>query len=129
MRPAARRTLFMARARLCPKIAHDCAEGRGEACAIPKRRALQQPGQGAAQDGQRGNVGGLAAGKRDIIGGVFGDPAVQADGTKVHGRMARAETPADAQRRGTVLDKYRQGQLTSSARDDQATGTVSKAVN
>ena len=41
----------------------------------------------------------------------------------------RAETPADAQRRGTVLDKYRQGQLTSSARDDQATGTVSKAVN
>jgi pilus assembly protein CpaD len=41
----------------------------------------------------------------------------------------RAMTPADAQRRATVLDKYRQGAVTSSATDAQASGTISKAVN
>jgi pilus assembly protein CpaD len=41
----------------------------------------------------------------------------------------RDSTPIDAQRRATVLDKYRQGQPTASARDDQASGAVSKAVN
>ena len=41
----------------------------------------------------------------------------------------RAMTPADAQRRATVLGKYRQGQTTSSARDDQAIGAISRAVN
>lgn len=41
----------------------------------------------------------------------------------------RGSTPVDAQRRATVLDKYRQGQTTSSARDEQATGTISKAIN
>lgn len=40
----------------------------------------------------------------------------------------RESTPASAQRRDTVLDKYRRGELTSSARDEQATGAVSKAV-
>ena len=38
-------------------------------------------------------------------------------------------TPADGLRRATVLDKYRQGQVTSSERDKQAAGTVSNAVN
>ena len=42
---------------------------------------------------------------------------------------ARDMTPVDAQRRATILGKYRQGQTTSSARDDQATGTVSRAIN
>ncbi len=41
----------------------------------------------------------------------------------------RAMTPADAGRRATVLDNYRKGAVTSSARDEQANGVVSKAVN
>jgi pilus assembly protein CpaD len=41
----------------------------------------------------------------------------------------RTMTPADAQRRATVLGKYRQGETTSSARDDQAAGVVSRAIN
>ncbi len=41
----------------------------------------------------------------------------------------RTMTPVDAQRRATVLGKYRAGQITSSTRDDQATGTVSRAIN
>ena len=41
----------------------------------------------------------------------------------------RAMTPADAQRRATVLGKYRQGQVTSSTRDDQAGGAISQAIN
>lgn len=35
---------------------------------------------------------------------------------------------ADAGRRQTVIDKYREGAVTSSARDDQAVGTISNAV-
>jgi len=38
----------------------------------------------------------------------------------------RALQPADAARRQTVLDKYRAGQVTSSQRDDQASGVVSR---
>jgi pilus assembly protein CpaD len=41
----------------------------------------------------------------------------------------RTMTPADAQRRATVLGKYRAGEVTSSARDDQAVGAISKAIN
>jgi pilus assembly protein CpaD len=41
----------------------------------------------------------------------------------------RTMTPADAQRRATVLGKYRQGLTTSSARDDQAAGAISQAIN
>ena len=41
----------------------------------------------------------------------------------------RATTPIDAARRDTVLDKYRKGESSASAKEDQATGTVSKAVN
>ena len=41
----------------------------------------------------------------------------------------RDSTPVDAQRRATVLDKYRRGEITSSARDDQAAGAISRAVN
>lgn len=41
----------------------------------------------------------------------------------------RTMTPADAQRRATVLDRYRRGEVTSSARDTQAIGTVSTAIN
>ena len=40
-----------------------------------------------------------------------------------------ANTPADNGRRAVVLDKYRQGQITSSVKDDQASGTVSQAVH
>lgn len=36
--------------------------------------------------------------------------------------------PADASRRMTVLDKYRQGKITSSEKDDQAKGAISQAV-
>ena len=38
----------------------------------------------------------------------------------------RASDPPDAQRRGVVLDKYRQGVLTSTVKDEQADGTFSK---
>ena len=41
----------------------------------------------------------------------------------------RGTTPADAGRRDTVIDKYRKGDVSSSAKDDQATGAISKAVN
>lgn len=41
----------------------------------------------------------------------------------------RASSPIDASRRDTIIDKYRKGETTSSAKDDQATGSVSKAVN
>lgn len=41
----------------------------------------------------------------------------------------RTMTPADAQRRATVLDKYRKGEISASARDSQAIGTVSTAIN
>ena len=41
----------------------------------------------------------------------------------------RDSTPADAGRRDTVLGKYRKGDVTASAKDEQATGVVSKAVN
>jgi pilus assembly protein CpaD len=37
--------------------------------------------------------------------------------------------PADAGRRQVVLDKYRQGQVTSSQRDEQDSGKVKQAVN
>lgn len=40
----------------------------------------------------------------------------------------RDMTPADAGRRGQVFDKYRKGEVTSSARDEQASGSVSKAI-
>ena len=39
------------------------------------------------------------------------------------------ETPADNSRRAVVLGKYRNGQVTSSARDDQASGRVSDTVS
>jgi len=41
----------------------------------------------------------------------------------------RASTPIDSGRRATVLDKYRKGEVTSSAKDDQSNGVISKAVN
>jgi pilus assembly protein CpaD len=41
----------------------------------------------------------------------------------------RATTPADAGRRDTVLGKYRAGTSSASAREEQAAGAVSKAVN
>jgi pilus assembly protein CpaD len=34
----------------------------------------------------------------------------------------------DAGRRQTVIDKYRKGELTASAKDEQAQGVVSNAV-
>jgi len=39
---------------------------------------------------------------------------------------AREMTPADADRRNTVLEKYRQGESTATARSDQDSGAVSK---
>jgi pilus assembly protein CpaD len=41
----------------------------------------------------------------------------------------RPEGPIDSGRRATVLDKYRRGEVTSSAKDEQSNGAVSKAVN
>ena len=41
----------------------------------------------------------------------------------------RDTTPADAGRRDTVLGKYRSGATSASAKEDQAMGAVSKAVN
>lgn len=41
----------------------------------------------------------------------------------------RTMTPADAGRRQTVIDKYRKGEATSSGKDEQASGAVSKAVD
>ncbi len=40
-----------------------------------------------------------------------------------------ASDPADAERRQTVLDHYRKGEATSTAKDDQANGAVSTAVH
>jgi pilus assembly protein CpaD len=40
----------------------------------------------------------------------------------------RDMTPADTGRRDTVLGKYRKGEITSSAKDAQASGAVSKAI-
>lgn len=40
----------------------------------------------------------------------------------------RNTTPVDAGRRETVMGKYRKGEVTSSAKDEQATGLVSKAI-
>lgn len=40
----------------------------------------------------------------------------------------RDMTPADAARRDTVMAKYRRGEITSAARDDQASGAISKAI-
>ncbi len=41
---------------------------------------------------------------------------------------SRDMAPADPNRRATVLDKYRKGQITGSARDPQGTGTISQAI-
>lgn len=41
----------------------------------------------------------------------------------------RAETPADAARRQTTLDRYRRGEVSTSAKDDQGSVSVSNAVN
>jgi len=41
----------------------------------------------------------------------------------------RRMTPQDATRRQDVLDKYRRGEITSSAADEKASGAISKAVN
>jgi pilus assembly protein CpaD len=41
----------------------------------------------------------------------------------------RGVTPADAGRRDTVIGKYRKGDSSASAREDQATGAISKAVD
>ena len=41
----------------------------------------------------------------------------------------RDSAPIDAARRDTVFGKYRRGEITSSAKDDQATGAISKAIN
>lgn len=40
----------------------------------------------------------------------------------------RDATPADAGRRDVVMGKYRRGEVTSAARDDQASGAISKAI-
>ncbi|UAL09708.1 CpaD family pilus assembly lipoprotein [Caulobacter segnis] len=40
----------------------------------------------------------------------------------------RDMTPPDAGRRDTVFGKYRKGEITSSAKDEQATGALSKAI-
>jgi pilus assembly protein CpaD len=40
----------------------------------------------------------------------------------------REETAADAGRRQTVLDHYRKGEVTSSAKDNQADGAISRAI-
>ena len=40
----------------------------------------------------------------------------------------RAATPIDMTRRSVVLDKYRKGEVTSSAKDDSATGAISNAI-
>lgn len=41
----------------------------------------------------------------------------------------RGVTPVDAGRRDVVLGKYRSGESSASAKEDQATGAISKAVN
>jgi len=41
---------------------------------------------------------------------------------------ARAMTPADPNRRSVVFGKYRNGEITSTARDEQASATVSSAI-
>ena len=70
-------------------------------------------------------AGGLAFVEQCRAGG-FGARLQRAQLGRVVGLQAQV---VDAQRRATILGKYRQGQTTSSARDDQATGTVSRAIN
>jgi pilus assembly protein CpaD len=43
--------------------------------------------------------------------------------------QAQPLTPGDAERREVVLGKYRQGQATSTAKDDQANGAISSVVH
>jgi pilus assembly protein CpaD len=40
----------------------------------------------------------------------------------------RTMTPQDASRRQDVLDKYRKGDITASAKDDNASGAISDAI-
>lgn len=40
----------------------------------------------------------------------------------------RDMAPADAERRDTVMGKYRRGEVTSAVRDEQASGAISKAI-
>jgi pilus assembly protein CpaD len=40
----------------------------------------------------------------------------------------RALSPADAARRSVIFDKYRKGEVTSAARDDDASGAISQAI-
>lgn len=42
---------------------------------------------------------------------------------------SRAEAPIDAGRRQVVIDKYRAGEATASARDEQADGAISRVVD
>ncbi|ESQ90727.1 hypothetical protein ABAC460_07815 [Asticcacaulis sp. AC460] len=37
-------------------------------------------------------------------------------------------TPSDAARKSVILDKYRKGEVTSAAKDEQATGAISQAI-
>lgn len=79
-------------------------------------------------------------GSWDNFGGTFANEPQSNFGCAVTANMAaqvanpadlvapRTMDPADPQRRGTVFDKYRKGETTSSTKDTQASGAVSQAI-
>ena len=82
----------------------DCSKGWDDYAATGSNRVNQHFGCAAAA-----NLAALVADPRDLA-------------------HPTGEQPADAARRTMVFDKYRKGELTASAKDDQASGAVSTAV-
>ena len=82
----------------------DCSTGWDDYAATGSNRVNQHFGCAATA-----NLAALVADPRDLL-------------------HPTAEQPADAARRTMVFDKYRRGEVTSSAKDEQASGVVSKAV-
>ena len=82
----------------------DCSRHWGNVTATASNRASDHFGCATTA-----NLAALIADPRDLVA-----PALS--------------TPADAARREVVLGKYRTGEITSTARDDQAAGAISSAV-
>lgn len=89
---------------------------------------------------QRFTVATPKCGSFNNFGGTFSNEPQGNFGCAVTSNMAaqvanpadlvapRTMDPADPQRRATVMDKYRKGETTSSAKDTQASGNVSEAI-
>lgn len=110
------------------RLAEYDAEGKPNAPVVARYAHLQAVGPKC-----EGHWGNLVATNSNEANSHFGCAttanfaAMLADPRDLAGPAAAQ--PADGVRRGVVLDKYRQGQITSSAKDDQAAGAISNAVH